>query len=141
MNLVDKIRKIEALLAGAKSDGERRAAELAKQRIQGRLAAQPIEYTIRLRNLWTKKLFVALCQKYQLKPYRYSRQKHTTTMLRVSKPFLDEILWPEFKKYDHMLEGLVNEIMQDLISKIHDVKEEDEVVIAGELPTTMGITI
>ena len=80
MDIADKIRKIEALLAGAKSDGERRAAELAKQRIQGRLAAQPIEYTIRLRNLWTKKLFVALCQKYQLKPYRYSRQKHTTTM-------------------------------------------------------------
>ncbi|MEI6242347.1 MAG: hypothetical protein WCP39_02955 [Chlamydiota bacterium] len=104
MDLLDKIRKIEALIAGAKSDGERQAAEFARQRLQGKISAQPVEYTIRLRNAWEKKLFVALCQKHQLKPYRYARQKHTTTMIRVSTPFLNEILWPEFKVYDRMFE-------------------------------------
>jgi hypothetical protein len=48
MDIVDKIRKIEALIAGAKSDGERQAAEFAKQRLQEKITAQPIEYTVRL---------------------------------------------------------------------------------------------
>ncbi len=43
MDIVDKIRKIEALIAGAKSDGERQAAEFAKQRLQDKIAAQPVE--------------------------------------------------------------------------------------------------
>lgn len=133
MDLADKIRKIEALIAGAKSEGEKEAAELAKQRVQERLAARPIEYTIRLSNGWTKRLFVALCRKYHLKTYRYARQKYTTTMVLVSKSFIEEILWPEFKKYSQLFEDLVNEVMQDLTSKIYEVKEEDEVIISGEL--------
>lgn len=138
MNLNEKIRKIEALIAGAKSDGERQAAELAKLRIQGKIAEQSIEYTVRLGNFWKKKLFVAICQKHKLKTYRYARQKHTTATVRVSCAFMDEVLLPEFKKFDSIFEDLGNEIMQDLISKIHQVKEEEEVVIAGELPISVA---
>ena len=65
-----KIKKIEALIAGAKSEGERKAAALAKsrilERVQEEVAAQPIEYTVPLGNYWKKKLFVALCSKHQL---------------------------------------------------------------------------
>lgn len=134
MDLIDKIRKIEALIAGAKSEGERQAAELAKQRIQGKLDAQPIEYTVRLTNAWSKKLFVAICQKYRLRTYRYARQKYTTTMVFVSKPFMNDVLWPEFKKYSLLFEDLANEIMKDLASKIHQVQEDDEVIISGDFP-------
>lgn len=137
MDLHDKIKKIEALIAGAKSDGERQAAALAKNRILERFqveeATKPIEYTVPLGNHWKKKLFVALCSKHQLRTYRYKRQKHTTAMLRANSTFVDEVLWPEFKKYSALLEELVGEIFDDLISQIHDVKE-DEIVIAGELP-------
>lgn len=134
MEFAEKIRKIEALIAGAKSEGERQAAELAKERIQGRITAQPIEYTVRLGNPWKKKLFVSLCNKYGLKTYRYAKQKYTTAMVRVSPPFMNSVLWPEMNRYSSMFEELANEIMQDLISKIHQVKEEDEVVIVGEIP-------
>ena len=74
MDLNEKISKIEALIAGAKSDGEKQAAELAKQRIQGKIAAQTIEYSVRLRSYWKKKLFIAICKKHQLSTYRYMRQ-------------------------------------------------------------------
>jgi hypothetical protein len=134
MDIADKIRKIEALIAGAKSDGERHAAEFAKQRLQDKIVAQPIEYTVRLNSPWKKKLFVAICNKHRLHTYRYMRQKYTTTMLRVSKPFMDSVLWPEFNKHASILDKLTNEILNDLISKIHLVNEEDEAVIAGELP-------
>ncbi len=134
MDIVDKIRKIEALIAGAKSDGERQAAEFAKQRLQEKITAQPIEYTVRLHSRWEKKLFVAICSKHGLRTYRYMRQKYTTTMVRVAKPLMDLVLWPEYNKYVSILHKLTEEISTDLISKIHLVKEEDETIIAGELP-------
>lgn len=133
MDIADKIRKIEALIAGAKSDGERQAAEFAKQRLQEKMTAQPIEYTVTLHSLWEKKLFVAICQKHGLRTYRYRRQKHTTTMVSVSTSFMDLVLWPEYNKYVHILHKLIQEISIDLISKIHLVEEEDEIIISGEL--------
>jgi hypothetical protein len=96
-------------------------------------ASKPIEYTVPLGNQWKKKLFVALCNKHQIRTYRYKRQKYTTTMLRANPAVVENILWPEFNKYSAMLEELVGDIVNDLISQIHDVKE-DEIVIAGELP-------
>lgn len=140
MDIADKIRKIEALIAGAKSDGERQAAEFAKQRLQEKITAQPMEYTVRVHSAWKKKLFVAICSKHGLRTYRYARQKHTTTMLRVAKPFMDLILWPEYNKYAAILDKLTEEILSDLISKIHLVKEEEETIIAGELPMMSEIS-
>lgn len=134
MDIADKICKIEALIAGAMSNGERQAAEFAKQRLQEKITAQPIEYYVRLHSRWEKKLFIAICSKHGLKTYRYMRQKHTTTMVRVAKPFMDLVLWPEYNKYESILSKLIKEISTDLISKIHLVNEEDETVIAGELP-------
>jgi len=141
MDFQAKIKKIEALIVGGKIEGERNAAELAKNRILERFnreeAVKPIEYNVPLGNYWKKKLFVALCRKYQVRTYRYKRQKYTTIMIRANPNFVDNVLWPEFKKYSALLEELVEEIIGDLISQIHDVNE-DEIVIAGELPAAMG---
>ena len=111
MDIVDKIRKIEALIAGAKSDGERQAAEFARQRLQEKITAQPIEYTIRLHSRWEKKLFVAICNKHGLHTYRYMRQKYTTTMVRVAKPFMNLVLWPEYNKYASILHKLTEAVI------------------------------
>lgn len=134
MNITEKITKIEALIAGAKNDGERQAAEFAKQRLAQKINSTPIEYSIRLNSLWKKKLFIALCNKYSLRTYRYMRQKHTTTMVRVSKSFLDLVLWPEFNRYAVILDQLTDEILTDLITQIHSSQEE-ETIIVGELPS------
>lgn len=134
MNIIDKILKIEALIAGTKFEGERQAAEFAKRRLQEKVAAKPLEYTVHLRSRWEKQLFLAICNKHGLKPYRYSRQKYTTAMVRTSKPFMDHVLWPEYQKYSTILDGLVEEVVGDLISKVHTVQGESEVIISGELP-------
>ncbi len=50
MDLFEKIRKIEALIASSKSDRERQAAEPAKNRLlerqQQEVAAKPVEYKV-----------------------------------------------------------------------------------------------
>jgi len=130
-DLLEKIRKIEALIAETQYEGERQAALMAKRRLQEKIGDEPREYTIRLQNSWSKRLFVAICGKHGLSTYRYARQKYTTAMVRVRKSFMDSVLWPEFCKYDEIFQKFAGDIMKDLVSKIYRVEEED--VIKEEL--------
>jgi hypothetical protein len=91
--LVEKLRAIESLFGGAKTSGERDAAEAARQRIRDRLRAlihedQPEEYQFSMGDLWSRKVFVDLLRRYDVRPYRYRRQRHTTVMARVPKRFV-----------------------------------------------------
>lgn len=101
--LREKLQKIEALFAGAATTGERVAAEAARERVRARLTElerrdKPIEMQFSLLDQWSRQLFLALCRRYGLKPYRLYRQRLTTVMLRVPKRFIDQVLWPEFKE-------------------------------------------
>lgn len=135
-DLLDKIKKIEALIAGATSEGEKQAALSAKDRIMGKypsLDAQQnaVEYALHSPDRWHKDLIMALCRKYGLRPYRYYREKYTTVMVRVNKDFLNNVLWKEYLEYSRMLEALVDDVAGGLIDKIHQREEED--IIHGEL--------
>lgn len=134
MNIADKIRKIEALIASSSSAGERRAAELAKERLIKKSPAKPIEYRISTDSVWKKRLLMAICQKYGFQTYRYPGQKRTTAMVRMTKSMMDEIIHPEFNKYSKLFDDLVSEILSDLTTKIYAVNEEDEIEISGALP-------
>jgi hypothetical protein len=52
---------------------------------------------------WSRHLFLALCRRYGLRPYRYHRQRRNTVMVRAPKGFLDQVLWPEFAELDRAL--------------------------------------
>src|SRR5581483_2270352 len=97
--LRDRLRKIEALFAGAATPGERSAAEAALERVRARLSDMrrrdpPIELKVTLPDEWSRRLFLALSRRYGLEPYRYPRQRYTTVMLRVPQSFADQVLWP-----------------------------------------------
>ncbi|MDQ7009387.1 MAG: hypothetical protein Q9M94_03800 [Candidatus Gracilibacteria bacterium] len=135
-NILDRIKKVEALIDGAKSDGEKNAAIAAKERILKKypeidIKNNIVEYTIKTADSWHKKLFVAICRKYDIEPYRYYRQRYTTVMIKVNETFLNEILWKEYLQYTDILEELVGGITDELISKIH--KEEDDTILKGKL--------
>jgi hypothetical protein len=83
--LLEKLRKIEALHAGTTVDGEREAARRAAERIRARLAElrgheQDIEMLYRLPDPWKRKLFVALCRRYGLKPFREPGRRYSVTV-------------------------------------------------------------
>ncbi len=97
---------------------------------------QEIEMQFSLGNDWSRRLFVALCRRYSLNPYRYRRQRYTTVMLRAPESFLNETLWPEFLELDKTLIAYLNSITDRIIAEeIHGVvAEADEVSEPLELP-------
>src|SRR6202795_3842013 len=91
--LREKLRKIEALFAGAGTAGERLAAEAALQRVRARLDElgqrdPPVEMQFSMPDQWSRHLFLALCRRYGLRPYRLYRQRRNTVMIRAPKRFL-----------------------------------------------------
>jgi hypothetical protein len=132
--LREKLRKIEALFAGAGTAGERVAAGAALERVRERLTQaqrqeRPIELKFTFPDLWARRLFVALCRRYDLSPYRYKRQRYTTVMLRVPKGFADTTLWPEFTALHRALGEYLNAATERIIrEEVHrDTTEAEEV--------------
>jgi hypothetical protein len=133
--LLEKLRAIEALFAGATTAGERVAAGEAKKRIQLRLETlalddPPIEYRLKAGDGWSAKLLLALCRRYDLKPYRYRGQRRTTVMVKVSRRFVDETLWPEFEQLSAVLRRHIAELTDRVIAAavhqdVSDVSETD----------------
>ena len=135
-SIINKIKKIESLIARASTAGEKNAAISAKKRLIEKypeLAQNKKikEFKIYTTDFWHKKLLLAICRKYEINPYRYKRQKYTTVMIRTNRKFLDEILWKEYVEFSDLLESLIEDITDEVISKIHE--DEGDVVISGDL--------
>ncbi len=119
-DLKDKLRKIEALFAGASTHGERSAAMAAKDRILAKLKEsegkeKAVEIKFSLGDGWNVKLFIALCRRYGLKPFRKHGQRRTTVMLVVVPSFANDILWPEFAQLAEALGEYLEEATERII--------------------------
>lgn len=131
--LIEKLRKLEALHAGTAVDGEREAARLAAERIRARLEElrgkeQEVVLVYRLPDPWTRKLFIALCRRYGLSPYRERGQRYTTVQLRAPRTFQERTLWPEFlalsAELKRGLSDLTDRVIREAINE--DVSEAPE---------------
>jgi hypothetical protein len=132
--LREKLRKIEALFAGAGTTGERLAAEAALERVRERLAElgrqdPSIEMQFSMPDQWSRHLFLALCRRYGMRPYRYYRQRRNTVMVRAPKRFLDQVLWPEFSELDQALQAYLHQVTLRVIREevYADASEAQEV--------------
>ena len=140
--LRERLRKIEALFAGAGTVGEKLAAEAALERVRARLAElqgrdELVEMQVSLGDQWSRQLFLALCRRYGLKPYRLHRQRRTTVMLKTPKAFVDQVLWPEFQQLDEALRRYLSKVTTRIIrDEVHkDVSEAAEVQPTTALPS------
>ena len=121
--LIEKLKRIEALFAGATTEGEREAAEAARGRILNRLRSleredPPIEFRFTMSDVWSRKIFLALIRRYGLHPYRYRGQRRTTVMVRVSKRFVDETLWPEYLELAAVMRTHLEEITDRIVTQV-----------------------
>jgi hypothetical protein len=131
--LLEKLRKIEALYAGTHVAGEREAARRAAERIRARLAElrarEPDgELVYSLPDPWKRKLFVALCRRYGLQPYRERGRRYSTVIVRAPKEFQHATLWPEFLALAEELDAHLNELTERVIREAidQDVSEATE---------------
>jgi hypothetical protein len=118
--LREKLRKITALFEGAATAGERQAAAAAIERIRHTLDAtvktQPLPETkFSMADQWQRRLFLALCRRYGLEPYRYKGQRYTTLIIRAPRSFVDNTLWPEFQELQAALHSYLNEATERII--------------------------
>jgi hypothetical protein len=121
--LIEKLRLIEALFAGAATDGEKVAAERARERILRRLRLwereePPVEHKFSTGDVWSRKVFITLLRRYGITPYRYSGQRYTTVMARVSRRFVLETLWPEFQEISETLRSYLSEVTDRVVSQV-----------------------
>lgn len=137
--LIEKLRKIEALHAGATTVGERVAASEARKRILARIEAMratdpPEERKFTIPDPWARRVFNALARRYGLLPYRHVGQHRQTIMLRVGPRFLDQTLWPEFNALHAELHGYLHRVTERVIRETLDASSgEAEEVPAGAL--------
>ena len=132
--LIRKLLKIEALFAGAATEGERTSADRARQRILQRLEElipeePPLEYKFTFRDIWSRKVFVTMLRRYGLRPYRYHGQRYTTVMVQVPERFVDETLWPEFQNINAELTAYLQEVTDRIVKQVLHEDSSEAVVV------------
>ena len=118
--LREKLRKITALFEGAATAGERQAAAAAIGRIRQALDAaaktQPLpEIKFSMADQWQRRLFLALCRRHGIEPYRYKGQRYNTLVIRAPRTFVDTTLWPEYLELQAALHAYLNEATERII--------------------------
>ena len=130
--LREKLRKIEALFARAGTAGEKAAAGAAAERIRARLGPaasdeSAVEIKVSVPDIWSRKLFIALCRKYGLSPFRYRRMHRQTVIIKAPRSFVDQVLWPEFQDLSGALTAYLDEVTERLIrEELHGETAEAE---------------
>jgi len=131
--ILEKLRKIEALYAGAATEGEREAAGAARDRIQSRLriaeGTEPAEeWRFAIENAWSRRLLISLARRYGLSPYRRRGQRRTSVMISAPPTFIQETLIPEFNECNAVLVQHLDELASKIIAEAlaGDTREIEE---------------
>ena len=137
-DLIERLRKVERLFAGATTEGEKQASANARERITKRLnklrvEQKNVEFKFSLADAWSRKLFLALLRRYDLKPYRRARQRYTTVMVKAPESFINETLWPEYLELSEILQAYLTQVTEKIISESIFADSSD----APELPTKL----
>ena len=118
--LRERLRKVEALFLGAATVGERGAAGAAAGRLRAKLeeAARrdpPVEMKFTTPDLWSSRLFIALCRRSGFRPFRYSRQRFTTVMVKAPRRLFEDVVWREFNELHEDLSAYLEQTTDRLI--------------------------
>ncbi len=118
--LRERLRKVEALFVGGATAGERDAAGAAAARLRAKLEEaarfdRPIEMKFTMPDMWSVRLFVALCRRHGFKPFRYGGQRHTTVMVKAPRQAFEAVVWREFHDLHADLQAYLEETTERVI--------------------------
>ncbi len=128
-HILEKLRKVEALVEEGATDGEQAAAEKAHEHLMEKLERleqenPPKEMKFTFQDPWGHRLFMAICRSYDLQPYRYKGQHRTTVQLNVPEPFVDETLWPMYNEYYEILHEYLMDVTDEVIREMFGEQQE-----------------
>lgn len=133
-----RLAKLETLFRRSGTDGERAAAGAAigriKERLQSDRGEKPIELKFSLPDVWSVRLFVAVCRKHDVAPYRYPRQRRTTVMVRTSERYFTDVVWSEFSDLHSELAIWFEDTVSHLISEVMRSDGDDSAIEMARLP-------
>lgn len=133
-----RLAKLENLFRRAGTTGERVAAGAAIDRLKDRLQTEQVDPEVELRlslsDVWSVRLFVAVCRKHDVRPYRYPRQRQTTVMVRTSERFFDDVVWAEFSNLQAELGIYFEETVEHLIRTAMHSDGDDSALEVAQLP-------
>jgi hypothetical protein len=89
------------------------------------------EVKFSITDIWSRQLFIALCRRYGVNPFRYRRMHRQTVVVKAPRSFVEQVLWPEFQELSAALSAYLAEITEKLIrEEVHgetgDAEERDE---------------
>ena len=132
--LREKLAKVEALFRRAGSAGEQTAAGAAMDRLRDRLGSLDVndgpetELRFSLPDAWSVRLFVAVCRKHGLRPFRYARQRRTTVMVRARERHFDRVVWAEFGRLHTELLFYFQDVTDHLITRAMGSDGDDSTI-------------
>lgn len=138
-NLRERLRKIEALIDGAATPAERDAAQAAVARVRAKLepvpvAGEPEELQFQIADDWSRHLFVALCRRNGVEPYRNPRDDRALVTVRGTRAFVEGVLWRQFANLDAELRTYLTEVTLKIIREEIHADASDAREIAEALP-------
>jgi hypothetical protein len=103
-----------------------------------------MEYQFTTTDAWSKRLFLAVLRRYDLKPYRYRALRRTTVTVNVSKRLVDETLWPHYQRAAGELRQHLDEVASRVIEGALDAnckepeeREQPQRILAFDAPSLM----
>jgi hypothetical protein len=95
-----------------------------------------IEWKFSIPDMWSRQLFIALCRRYGLRPFRHQRMHRQTIMIKGPKSFIEQTLWPEFQELNAALVAYLSDVTEKVIrEEIHRETGEAEEI---DEPTRIG---
>ena len=136
--LREKLKKIEALVEGAATDAERDAAAAAIARVRAKLepalAGEPEDLQFQIAEDWSRHLFVALCRRSGLDPYRHTREDRASVTVRGTRTLVEGVVWRQFASLDAELRAYLTEAALKIIREEIHADASDAREIAEALP-------
>ena len=132
MQAVAALARAHNLFAGAATPGEKAAAGAAAERIRERLGKisgteKSVELKLSIPDVWSRQLFIALCRRYGLRPFRHRRMHRQSILIKAPQSFMEQVLWPEFQELNAALIAYLSEITQKVIrEEVHKETGEAE---------------
>lgn len=134
-----RLAKLDELFRRGATEGERAAAGAAIDRLRDRIGSDTTETEVELKlsllDVWSVHLFVAVCRKHGVRPYRYPRQRRTTIMVRISWSFFDHVVWAEFSGLQTELNIYFEETVDHLIRTAMHSDGDDSTLDLVKIPS------